>query len=82
MAVKIVGESRLLTFLGMSKACGHKETMLNYPISQFIPFTYKVQHFFKFWHFQVPLSFGICKLDSGGGAVLEHCSHRTAPLRA
>ena len=26
--------------------------------------------------------FGICKLDSGGGAVLEHCPHGTAPLRA
>ena len=25
---------------------------------------------------------GICKLDSGGRAVLEHCPHRTAPLRA
>ena len=25
---------------------------------------------------------GICKLDSGGGAVPEHCPHRTAPLRA
>ena len=25
---------------------------------------------------------GICKLDSGVGAVLEHCPHRTAPLRA
>ena len=24
---------------------------------------------------------GIFKLDSGGGAVLEHCPHRTAPLR-
>ena len=23
---------------------------------------------------------GICKLDSGGEAVLEHCPHRTAPL--
>ena len=23
---------------------------------------------------------GIIKLDSGGGAVLEHCPHRTAPL--
>ena len=27
-------------------------------------------------------SIAICKLDSGGGAVLEHCPHRTAPLRA
>ena len=24
---------------------------------------------------------GICKLDSGGGAELEHCPHRTVPLR-
>ena len=24
---------------------------------------------------------GICKLVSGGGAVLEHCPHRTTPLR-
>ena len=24
-------------------------------------------------------SIGICKLDSGGGAVLEHCPHRNGP---
>ena len=38
-----------------------------------------IKNFIWIWNFNWAV--GICKLDSGGGAVLQHCPHRTAPLR-